>query len=107
MDSPIHKVRRNVGYLTYPRRNGAPEPLCHTSHHPGAHVASPHGRNVTIVSRAADCRSGPASLWSRGRHSVSKALDEMRRAPPFAVPDLGDSAPTLSSVSRENSGTWS
>lgn len=66
MDSPIHKVRRNVGYLTYPRRNGAPEPLCQTSHHLGAHVASPHGRNVTIVSRAADCRSGPASLWSRG-----------------------------------------
>ena len=44
VDSPIHKVRRNVGYLTYPRRNGAPEPLCHTSHHPGAHVASPSRR---------------------------------------------------------------
>lgn len=106
MDSPIHKVRRNVGYLTYPRRNGAPEPLCQTSHHLGAHVASPHGRNVTIVSRGGLQERTGVAVESR-RHSVSKAMDEMRRAPPFAVPDLGDSAPTLSSVSRENSGTWS
>lgn len=34
MDSPIvHKVRRNVGYLAYPREMKPPKkPLCHRAH---------------------------------------------------------------------------
>lgn len=105
----LHKVRRNVGYLAYPREM-KPQSRCHSSHHPGAHVASQSPqRNVTILScntEPADClQERTVSLWVAAQRV--QALDKMRRAPPFAGP-LGLCAHLSSSLSlldAVNSGT--
>lgn len=99
--SIIHKVRRNVGYLAYPRAMKPPKPLCHTSHHPGAHVAQSPRRNVTIMSSSqkpseARCRSRPCRCGSP--HSVSSR--RMRCVGRHPLLDLWDSAPTSFTLSQ-------
>lgn len=63
--SPMHKVRRNVGYLAYPRERNPPQlkPLCHTSHHPGAHVAS--GREGKRHNRALQQEASGTAIADR------------------------------------------
>lgn len=87
MYSPIHKVRRNVGYLAYPRER-KPQSRCVTLLHTiRAHmlpVPTEKCHNHELQQEASGLRERTVSLWVTAQRV--QTLDEMLRAPPFAGP---------------------